>query len=58
MGEGSRPVVRTEHGPRVTSRDVFVATHYPILDRGLYFARLTPKRSYCVAVRARRRSPS
>lgn len=50
VGEGSRPVVRTEHGPRVTARDVFVATHYPILDRGLYFARLTPKRSYCVAV--------
>jgi glycine/D-amino acid oxidase-like deaminating enzyme/nitrite reductase/ring-hydroxylating ferredoxin subunit len=50
VGEGSRPVVRTEHGPRVTARDVLVATHYPILDRGLYFTRLTPKRSYCVAV--------
>jgi glycine/D-amino acid oxidase-like deaminating enzyme/nitrite reductase/ring-hydroxylating ferredoxin subunit len=51
VGEGSRPVVRTEHGPRVTAGDVLVATHYPILDRGLYFARLTPKRSYAIAVR-------
>jgi glycine/D-amino acid oxidase-like deaminating enzyme len=51
VGEGGRPVVRTEHGPRVRARDVVVATHYPILDRGLYFPRLTPKRSYCIAVR-------
>jgi Rieske Fe-S protein len=28
---------------------VIVATHYPILDRGLYFARLKPQRSYCIA---------
>ncbi|HWI72310.1 MAG TPA: FAD-dependent oxidoreductase [Baekduia sp.] len=51
VGEGSHPVVRTEHGPRIRARDVVVATHYPILDRGLFFPRLTPKRSYCIAVR-------
>src|SRR4051794_27408513 len=51
VGEGGRPAVRTENGPSVRARDVVVATHYPILDRGLYFARLTPKRSYAVAVR-------
>jgi glycine/D-amino acid oxidase-like deaminating enzyme/nitrite reductase/ring-hydroxylating ferredoxin subunit len=51
VGEGSRPVVRTAAGPKVRARDVVVATHYPILDRGLFFPRLTPKRSYCVAVR-------
>jgi Rieske Fe-S protein len=28
---------------------VVIATHYPILDRGLYFARLKPARSYCIA---------
>jgi nitrite reductase/ring-hydroxylating ferredoxin subunit len=28
---------------------VIIATHYPILDRGLYFARLKPMRSYCIA---------
>jgi glycine/D-amino acid oxidase-like deaminating enzyme/nitrite reductase/ring-hydroxylating ferredoxin subunit len=30
---------------------VVVATHYPILDRGLYFARLEATRSYCIAAR-------
>jgi len=51
VGEGGRPTVRTDDGPRVKARDVIVATHYPILDRGLYFARLQPKRSYAIAVR-------
>jgi hypothetical protein len=26
-----------------------VATHYPIFDRGLFFARLSPARDNCVA---------
>lgn len=30
---------------------VVVATHHPILDRGLYFARMAAERSYCVAAR-------
>jgi glycine/D-amino acid oxidase-like deaminating enzyme/nitrite reductase/ring-hydroxylating ferredoxin subunit len=38
-------------GGRVTARQVVVATHYPLLDRGLFFARLEPKRSYCIAAR-------
>ncbi|WP_410663419.1 FAD-dependent oxidoreductase [Amycolatopsis sp. lyj-84] len=36
-------IVRAEH--------LVVATHYPILDRGLFFARLDAERSYCVAMR-------
>lgn len=51
VGEGRRPEVRTRGGAKVRADDVVVATHYPFLDRGLYFPRLTPKRSYCVAVR-------
>jgi glycine/D-amino acid oxidase-like deaminating enzyme/nitrite reductase/ring-hydroxylating ferredoxin subunit len=47
---GSPCEVRTERGALTADR-VVVATHYPILDRGLYFARLTPQRSYCVAAR-------
>jgi nitrite reductase/ring-hydroxylating ferredoxin subunit len=43
--------VRTRNGPRVRARDVVVATHYPFLDRGLFFPRLQPKRSYAIAVR-------
>jgi glycine/D-amino acid oxidase-like deaminating enzyme/nitrite reductase/ring-hydroxylating ferredoxin subunit len=35
----------------VTAEQVVVATHYPILDRGLFFARLEAQRSYCVAAR-------
>jgi glycine/D-amino acid oxidase-like deaminating enzyme/nitrite reductase/ring-hydroxylating ferredoxin subunit len=40
--------VRTERGT-VTAQQVVVATHYPLLDRGLFFARLEPTRSYCIA---------
>ncbi|MBI5106660.1 MAG: FAD-dependent oxidoreductase [Solirubrobacterales bacterium] len=54
VGEGSAPVVRTAGGATVRARDVVVATHYPFLDRGVLFPRLTPKRSYALAVRAPR----
>jgi glycine/D-amino acid oxidase-like deaminating enzyme/nitrite reductase/ring-hydroxylating ferredoxin subunit len=40
--------VRTDGGV-VTAQQVVVATHYPLLDRGLFFARLEPIRSYCIA---------
>ena len=41
------------NGHAVTAAHVVVATGMPILDRGLYFARESPKRSYCIAVRVR-----
>jgi glycine/D-amino acid oxidase-like deaminating enzyme/nitrite reductase/ring-hydroxylating ferredoxin subunit len=55
--EGSRAVGVTVGKPCIVStasgelraEQVVVATHYPILDRGLYFARLEPQRSYCIA---------
>ena len=47
---GSPCEVRTERAALAAER-VVVATHYPILDRGAYFARLSPQRSYCVAAR-------
>jgi nitrite reductase/ring-hydroxylating ferredoxin subunit len=37
---------------------VVVATHYPFLDRALFFARLEVKRSYCIAVRVRDQLPA
>jgi glycine/D-amino acid oxidase-like deaminating enzyme/nitrite reductase/ring-hydroxylating ferredoxin subunit len=40
------------NGQTITAGTVIVATGMPILDRGLYFARETPVRSYVVAVRA------
>jgi glycine/D-amino acid oxidase-like deaminating enzyme/nitrite reductase/ring-hydroxylating ferredoxin subunit len=42
------PRVETE-AATVTARQVVVATHYPLLDRSLFFARLEPARSYCIA---------
>ncbi|WP_410651461.1 NAD(P)/FAD-dependent oxidoreductase [Amycolatopsis sp. cmx-4-54] len=44
-------VITTEGS--VKAEQVVVATHYPILDRGLFFARLDAERSYCVAARLR-----
>ena len=36
---------------RVTAEKIVIATHYPTLDRGLYFPRLELTRAYCVAAR-------
>ncbi len=47
---GSPCEVHTEHGTLRADR-VVVATHYPILDRGVYFARLSAERSYCIGAR-------
>lgn len=47
---GSTPAVETDRGT-VTADAVVVATHFPIHDRGFYFARMHPKRSYVVAAR-------
>ncbi|MFJ2763450.1 FAD-dependent oxidoreductase [Streptomyces prasinus] len=41
--------VRTERGTTVTAKDVVVATHYPVFDRALLFARLSPNRELVVA---------
>jgi glycine/D-amino acid oxidase-like deaminating enzyme/nitrite reductase/ring-hydroxylating ferredoxin subunit len=43
--------VRTAVGATLTADHVVVATHLPFLDRGLYFARCHPERSYVVAGR-------
>ncbi|MCU4801633.1 FAD-dependent oxidoreductase [Halobacteria archaeon HArc-gm2] len=48
--DGGDPcTVETDRGT-VTADDVVLATHFPIRDDAVYFARLTPKRSYVVAV--------
>src|SRR5215218_343452 len=49
LDEGSPVRVRTEHGHRVTAREVVVTTHYPVFDRAGLFARLSPKRELVVA---------
>jgi glycine/D-amino acid oxidase-like deaminating enzyme/nitrite reductase/ring-hydroxylating ferredoxin subunit len=44
--------VHTERGT-INAQQVIDAAHYPLLDRGLFFARLEPMRSYCIAARLR-----
>lgn len=43
-----RCIVRTDRG-RMTARDVIVASSLPILDRGLFFGKAHPYRSYTLA---------
>ncbi|MCW2968461.1 MAG: puuB 1, partial [Solirubrobacteraceae bacterium] len=56
VSSGSPCTVRTDSG-ELRAQRVVVATHYPILDRGLFFARLSAQRSYCVAVRGQAVQP-
>lgn len=49
LHEGSPCRLTTERGTTVTARDVVVATHYPVFDRALLFARLSPHRELVVA---------
>ena len=53
VDEGPPCQVRTDHGRTVIAQHVVVATNYPLLDRGGFFARLEPTRSYLVAARVR-----
>lgn len=48
LDEGEPCTVITDEG-RVTADDVVIATHYPVLDRSLMFARLEPHRDVVVA---------
>jgi glycine/D-amino acid oxidase-like deaminating enzyme/nitrite reductase/ring-hydroxylating ferredoxin subunit len=56
LRDGSPCTVSTAAGT-VSADHVVVATHYPVFDRGLYFARLEPERSYCIAARLRSGKP-
>lgn len=49
LSEGSPCRVTVQSGHTVTARDVVVATHFPVFDRALTFARLSPRRELVVA---------
>ncbi|RJL24148.1 FAD-dependent oxidoreductase [Bailinhaonella thermotolerans] len=49
LDEGEPCRLRTASGHTVTAADVVVATHYPVFDRALLFARLEPSRELVVA---------
>ena len=57
VSDGDPCVVRLENGHSVRARDVVVATHFPFLDRGGYFARMHPERSYAIALEVGGRVP-
>lgn len=48
-GGGEQTADGTEADSEVSARQLVLATGIPILDRGGYFARLKPSRSYCMA---------
>ncbi|MBB5158677.1 FAD-dependent oxidoreductase [Saccharopolyspora phatthalungensis] len=52
LTDGSPCRINTAFGS-LTADQVVVATHSPVLDRGLHFARLKVERSYCIAARLR-----
>ncbi|OJF15932.1 FAD-dependent oxidoreductase [Couchioplanes caeruleus] len=49
LDDGDPCRVRTELGHTITARQVVIATHYPVFDRALLFARLEPRRELVVA---------
>jgi len=51
LHEGEPCRVDTESGHTVRAKDVVVATHYPVFDRALLFARMTTHRELVVAGR-------
>jgi glycine/D-amino acid oxidase-like deaminating enzyme/nitrite reductase/ring-hydroxylating ferredoxin subunit len=57
VDDGDPCRVGTDGGAEVTAGAVVIATHYPTLDRGLFFARLAAERSYALGIRARGRTP-
>ncbi len=50
---GSGPIRLETDGGGVTARDVVLASHLPFADRGFFFAKAHPERSYAVAARVR-----
>jgi glycine/D-amino acid oxidase-like deaminating enzyme/nitrite reductase/ring-hydroxylating ferredoxin subunit len=51
VDQGDPCRIGTDRGATVSAGQVIVATHLPILDRGLYFARTHPERSYVLLAR-------
>ncbi len=54
--EGEPCVVKTEQGI-LKARDVIIASHFPAIDKALYFARMTPYRSYVLGIRLNKPAP-
>ncbi len=56
IDDGEPCRVSTDRG-EIVADDVVIATHFPVFDHALYFARMEPKRSYIVAARLHDEAP-
>ena len=58
MEEGSEPVVTTRDDHRVRCNQLIISSHFPFYDlKGFYFSRMTPERSYVLAVKTEKEFP-
>ena len=56
--EGSKNVLISASGCRITCKYVFLASHFPFCDKGgMYFTRLYPMRSYVIAAALQEKYP-
>lgn len=56
MEEGKTCKILTDKGS-VKAKHVIIASNYPVYDKAMYFSRLTPKRSYVLAVTLAGKAP-
>jgi len=49
LREGRPSALSCDNGSTVSAAEVVVTTHYPVFDRSLLFARMTPRREFAVA---------
>lgn len=56
VDRGTPNEVKTERGT-IAADEVVIATHFPLYDHGLYFARMSPKRGYVLAARLENTAP-
>jgi glycine/D-amino acid oxidase-like deaminating enzyme/nitrite reductase/ring-hydroxylating ferredoxin subunit len=57
LDQGDPVALRTDGGQTIRAGRVIVATHLPVFDRGLFFARSHPERSYVLLARLRGEVP-
>lgn len=50
LGEGARPRITVEAGHTIDAGHIVVATNMPIFDRGLFFTKMHPHRSYVLTL--------
>ncbi|MCA1841328.1 MAG: FAD-dependent oxidoreductase [Actinomycetota bacterium] len=56
VDKGDRLIVETDKGS-INADHLIIATHIPTVDKGLYFGRTIPERSYALAVRIPGKAP-